>query len=76
MGEKGCFNLMVVQSDFGLNFVRRSSLLIAMRLRSLVIRPSTHIYASFTKPVDIDELLYWLKNIIENEPGSRDSPEA
>lgn len=35
---------------------------------------STHIYANLSKPVDSDELIYWLRSIRENEPDSRDSP--
>jgi len=35
---------------------------------------SYHIFACLTKPVDCDELLYWLKCIGENEGGSRAPP--
>jgi DNA-binding NtrC family response regulator len=35
---------------------------------------SEHIYANLNKPVDADELLYWLKSIDENESDFLDSP--
>lgn len=35
---------------------------------------SSHIYACLSKPVDSDELIYWLKSICENDSDSRDSP--
>ncbi len=35
---------------------------------------SKHIYACLSKPVDHEELIYWLKSISENDAGSRDSP--
>ena len=34
----------------------------------------THISACLSKPVDEDELIYWLKSICEGEPSSRASP--
>ncbi len=34
----------------------------------------THIYVSLSKPVDPDELIYWLKSICENDADSRDPP--
>ncbi|UCE83105.1 MAG: hypothetical protein JSV47_00745 [Deltaproteobacteria bacterium] len=37
---------------------------------------SKHIYVNLSKPVDGDELIYWLKSICENEADSRDSPET
>jgi len=37
---------------------------------------SKHIHASLVKPVDDEELLYWLKSICENDSDSRDPPEA
>lgn len=47
-----------------------------LRIISLSNRPfhpeleesmGSHIYASLSKPVDIQELLYWLRSIYENE---------
>ena len=35
---------------------------------------SHHFYACLLKPVDPDELFYWLKCIRENEPDTRASP--
>jgi len=35
-----------------------------------------HIYACINKPVDPDELFYWLKSIFEDEAGSGDPPES
>jgi DNA-binding NtrC family response regulator len=35
----------------------------------------THIFACLGKPVDEDELIYWVKSICERVPGSRASPE-
>lgn len=35
-----------------------------------------HIYACLTKPVDPDELFYWLKSIFENEADATNQPEA
>ena len=35
---------------------------------------SKHIYVNLNKPVDGDELIYWLKSICENDADSRDSP--
>ncbi len=35
---------------------------------------SKHIYVNLSKPVDGDELVYWLKSICENDADSRDSP--
>ena len=35
---------------------------------------SKHIYVNLSKPVDGDELIYWLKSICENDADSRDSP--
>lgn len=37
---------------------------------------SKHIYVNLNKPVDGDELIYWLKSICENDADSRDSPET
>jgi DNA-binding NtrC family response regulator len=37
---------------------------------------SKHIYVNLSKPVDGDELIYWLKSICENDADSRDSPET
>ena len=37
---------------------------------------SKHIYVNLSKPVDSDELIYWLKSICENDADSRDSPET
>ena len=36
---------------------------------------SKHIYVNLSRPVDGDELIYWLKSICENDADSRDSPE-
>jgi DNA-binding NtrC family response regulator len=33
-----------------------------------------HVYACLTKPVDPDELLYWLKSIFEDEAERKDGP--
>lgn len=33
-----------------------------------------HIYACISKPIDPDELFYWLKCISENEPENRGPP--
>jgi len=35
-----------------------------------------HIYACLTKPVDQDELIYWLKSIFEDDAELKDQPEA
>jgi len=35
-----------------------------------------HIYACLNRPVDPDELFYWLRSIEENEADSRYQPEA
>ena len=35
---------------------------------------SKYIYVNLSKPVDGDELIYWLKSICENDADSRDSP--
>ena len=35
---------------------------------------SKHIYACLSKPVDHEELIYWLKSISENDVDSSDSP--
>ena len=35
---------------------------------------SRHIYACLSKPVDHEELIYWLKSLSENNADSRDSP--
>ena len=35
---------------------------------------SKHIYVNLNKPVDRDELIYWLRSICENEANSGDSP--
>ena len=37
---------------------------------------STHIYVNLSKPVDSDELIYWLKSICENDSDSRDPPRS
>lgn len=37
---------------------------------------SKHIHACLAKPVDDEELIYWLKSICENDADSRDPPEA
>jgi DNA-binding NtrC family response regulator len=36
----------------------------------------TYISACLSKPVDPDELIYWLKSICGGEPGPRASPEG
>jgi DNA-binding NtrC family response regulator len=36
----------------------------------------TYISACLSKPVDPDELIYWLKSLCEGEPGPRASPEG
>ncbi len=36
----------------------------------------THISACLIKPVDPDELIYWLKSICGGEPSSRASPKV
>ncbi|MBW1980073.1 MAG: response regulator [Deltaproteobacteria bacterium] len=36
---------------------------------------STHISVCLSKPLDLDELLYWIKAICESRPSSRDSPQ-
>lgn len=36
----------------------------------------TYISACLSKPVDPDELVYWLKSICGGEPGPRASPEG
>jgi DNA-binding NtrC family response regulator len=33
-----------------------------------------HVYACLTKPVDPDELLYWVKSIFEDEAEQKDEP--
>lgn len=33
-----------------------------------------HIYACLTKPVDLEELRYWLKSLWDNEPDPRAPP--
>ena len=33
-----------------------------------------HIYACLSKPIDPDELLFWISSIDKNTSGSRDSP--
>ena len=33
-----------------------------------------HIYACLSKPLDYEELIYWLKSLSENDADSRDSP--
>lgn len=33
-----------------------------------------HVYACLTKPVDPDELLYWVKSIFEDEAERKDKP--
>ena len=35
-----------------------------------------HIYACINKPVDPDELFYWLRSINENDSDSKDTPQA
>ena len=35
-----------------------------------------HIYACINRPVDPDELFYWLRSINENESDSRNQPKA
>lgn len=35
---------------------------------------SHHIYACISKPIDPEELFYWLKCITENEPENRGPP--
>ena len=37
---------------------------------------SKHIHACLAKPVDDEELIYWLKSICENDSDSRDPPET
>lgn len=37
---------------------------------------SQHIYACLSKPLDDEELIYWLKSICENDADSRDQPET
>ncbi len=37
---------------------------------------SEYIYANLNKPVDAEELIYWLKSIDENEAYYQDSPGA
>ena len=37
---------------------------------------SKYIYVNLNKPIDGDELLYWLKSICENDSDSRDPPET
>lgn len=34
---------------------------------------STHIYACLSKPVDSEELIFWLRTAFKNETGSRNS---
>jgi DNA-binding NtrC family response regulator len=34
-----------------------------------------HVYACLTKPVDLDELVYWIMNICEDESGLKKPPE-
>jgi DNA-binding NtrC family response regulator len=36
----------------------------------------THISACLSKPVNVEELIYWLKSICGGEPSSRASPES
>jgi len=35
-----------------------------------------HIFACINKPVDPDELFYWLRSINENDSDSKDTPQA
>jgi DNA-binding NtrC family response regulator len=35
-----------------------------------------HIYACINRPIDPDELFYWLRSIEENETDSQQQPEA
>ncbi len=35
-----------------------------------------HIFACINKPVDTDELFYWLRSINENDGGSKDKSQA
>ena len=35
-----------------------------------------HIYACLNKPVDLDELFYWLRSINENDSDSKDTSRA
>jgi DNA-binding NtrC family response regulator len=37
---------------------------------------STHISVCLAKPVDWDELIYWLRSLGEDQPSSRDSSAA
>ena len=37
---------------------------------------SKHIHVCLAKPVDHEELVYWLKSICENDADSRDPPET
>ena len=37
---------------------------------------SKHIHVCLAKPVDHEELIYWLKSICENDADSRDPPET
>jgi DNA-binding NtrC family response regulator len=55
----------------------------ALRILGLSSRPfhpelqeamSKYIYVNLSKPIDGDELIYWLKSICENDADSRDSP--
>jgi len=37
---------------------------------------SYHLYACLIKPVDPDELIYWLRSIYENDAGQKNQPGA
>ena len=37
---------------------------------------SKHIYVNLSKPVDADELIYWLRSICENNPDTRGSSDT
>jgi DNA-binding NtrC family response regulator len=64
-----------VDNNFFKTLKKQNPRLNILCLSSLTYHPGlqeamgSHIYASLAKPLNLEELLYWLKSIAEIEPG-------
>lgn len=75
---------MPVDNQLIKNISRRNPLLRIIGLSTRPYHPelkeaiSKHMYACIQKPIDFDELLYWVKSVHENytKKGTRDHEEA
>jgi DNA-binding NtrC family response regulator len=71
-----------VDNRFIRNLCRKNPELCVIGISSRTFHPEleeamrTHISACLSKPVNEEELIYWLKSICAGEPGARASPQS